>query len=125
MIPPGSIEPPRLTAAAAASYSTLRWVIRTPFGLPVVPDVYSTVTMSSGPTRATRRATASGSAASRRSPAAANSAQLRYGSSAGQAAGSRTMIFLSPGSEASTGRHRASSGSPSSTAIRASQSCAV
>jgi hypothetical protein len=35
------------------------------------------------------------------------------------------MIFFSPGSVASTGRHSASSRSPSSTTILASQSCAV
>ena len=60
MSPPGSTVPPAASVTAAISYSTLRWVSRTPFGLPVVPDVYSTVTVSSGRTDATRRATASG-----------------------------------------------------------------
>ena len=66
-------------APAAASWqSTLRWVMTTPFGFPVVPEVYSTVTGSSGLIAATRPATAPGVAASRCLPSAEKSAQVRY-----------------------------------------------
>ena len=62
--------------ATASSYSTLRWVMMTPLGLPVVPDVYSRVTGSSGVMAAIRSVTTDGVAASLPRPRAAKSAQV-------------------------------------------------
>ena len=101
------------------------WVSTTPLGLPVVPEVYSKASGSPGLIAATRAVISSGSAASRSRPSATRSPQVMYRSPAGQAAGSRTMIVVSPGSWSRTGCQRASSAAPSSTAIRASQSAAT
>ena len=114
-----------IVSAAAISYRTLRWVSRTPLGLPVVPEVYSRASGSPGLIAATRAVISPGSAASRSRPSAAKSAHVIYRSPAGHAARSRTMILVIPGSCSRIGCQRASSAAPSSTAIRASQSAAT
>ena len=44
-------------SAVLHSYRTLPWVMTTPLGLPVVPEVYSSVAGSSGLIASTRRPT--------------------------------------------------------------------
>ena len=110
------------TSAASTSYSALAWVMITPLGFPVVPDVYSRVTGSDGRIAVTRSATSAGRSACRARPSSSRASQVRYRSSpAGQAAASRTTMARRLGSWSSTGCHRASSLAPLSTAITASQ----
>ena len=96
----------------------------TPLGVPVVPDVYSSVTGSSGVIAATRASMSAARPGHSLAPSAAKSVQVRNGPATGHTAGSRTMMCCRPGSWASTGSQRSSSIAPSSTAIRASQSAA-
>src|SRR5260370_38945154 len=73
------------SSAVRHSYSTLRCVMMTPLGLPVVPDVYSSVTGSAGRIALTRRLTSAAASDSLASSLSdSNAAQLRCASSAGR-----------------------------------------
>jgi hypothetical protein len=110
---------------ACSSYSMLAWLITTPFGFPVVPEVYSSVAGLSGVIIAMRLASGPGSAARCSAPAARKSAQLtNRRSPSGQAAASLTTTLARLGIAARAGPQRASWSAPSSTAILTSQSCA-
>src|SRR6266702_6906636 len=62
----------RSRSTAAHSYSTLRWLRMTPLGGPIVPEVYTRVTGSSGRTRPRSRPARAGSAASASLPRASS-----------------------------------------------------
>src|SRR5260370_39923491 len=85
------------SSAVRHSYSTLRCVMMTPLGLPVVPDVYSSVTGSAGRIALTRRLTSAAASDSLASSLSdSNAAQLRCASSAGGGAGARRPRLRGP-----------------------------
>ena len=97
-VPPLDLLHPGQPLVGAISYKMFWWVSTTPLGLPVVPEVYSRASGSPGLIAAIRAVISSGSAASRSRPSATRPSQVMYRSPAGHAAGSRTTIFVIPGS---------------------------
>src|SRR5258707_15470288 len=76
----------------------------TPLGLPVVPDVYSSVTGSAGRIALTRRLTSAAASDSLASSLSdSNAAQLRCASSAGDGGGARPAPLLGPARGARSG----------------------